>query len=92
MRRREFIGFLSASGFACLEAEAQQQGKVYRIGILTPAQSDQTPIFRAFRQALAELGYVEGRNIVIEFRSAHAFHPSSRISLPNSSRCPSTSS
>lgn len=71
MRRQEFIGFLSASGFACLEAEAQQQGKVYRIGILTPAQSDQTRIFRAFRQALAELGYVEGRNIVIEFRSAH---------------------
>ena len=52
-------------------AEAQQSAKVPRIGYLsgaTPyAQSDR---IEAFRQGLRELGYVEGKNIVIEWRSA----------------------
>ncbi len=52
-----------------LPAEAQQQGKVYRIGWLSgffsPA-SDPGQI--PFRQGLAELGYVEGQNLVIEYR------------------------
>jgi putative tryptophan/tyrosine transport system substrate-binding protein len=51
-------------------AEAQQ-GKIPRIGILTPdpipARAD---LFEAFRQGLRELGYVEGRNIAIEWGSA----------------------
>ena len=44
--------------------------RVPRVGILTPAESDQTPIFEAFRRGLKDLGYTEGRNIAVEFRSA----------------------
>ena len=55
---------------APLAAEAQQQGKVPRIGILTPASEASTPLWEAFRQGLRELGYVEGKNIVLEYRFA----------------------
>jgi len=50
--------------------EAQQAGKVARIGFLAanPAASPHLP--EAFRQGLRDLGYVEGRNVVIEHRSA----------------------
>jgi putative tryptophan/tyrosine transport system substrate-binding protein len=52
-------------------AEAQQPKKLPRIGYLTgsslPAISQRT---EAFRQGLRELGYVEGKNIVIEWRGA----------------------
>ena len=47
--------------------EAQQQKKIPRIGYLTAADS---PPYQAFLQGLRELGYVEGQNIVIEYRSA----------------------
>jgi putative tryptophan/tyrosine transport system substrate-binding protein len=56
----------------CLAAEAQQQaGKIYRIGLLvsgTPASAADS--IGAFRQGLQELGYVEGRNIALEYRYA----------------------
>jgi putative tryptophan/tyrosine transport system substrate-binding protein len=51
-------------------AEAQQSKKVPRIGILSPLSSSADDLLDAFRQGLRELGYVEGRNIVIEYRSA----------------------
>jgi putative ABC transport system substrate-binding protein len=51
-------------------AEAQQAAKVPRIGILTLGVASSTPIFEAFRQGLRELGYVEGKNILIEYRYA----------------------
>ena len=52
-------------------AEAQQQAKISRIGFLfvSPLSSN-TARTEAFRQGLRELGYVEGKNIVIEWRSA----------------------
>ncbi len=50
-------------------AEAQQAGKVYRIGYLG-ARSPLPTTEIAFRQGLHELGYVEGQNYVIEYRSA----------------------
>jgi putative tryptophan/tyrosine transport system substrate-binding protein len=50
-------------------AEAQQAGKVYRIGILRPGSPTDSTI-DAFRQGLRDLGYVEGKNIVIEYRYA----------------------
>lgn len=52
-------------------AEAQQAGKVYRIGFLTAASAKPFKNrLAAFRQGLRELGYVEGNNIVIEERFA----------------------
>ena len=57
-------------------AEAQQAGKVYRIGFLDLRLRSTTtnPRFVAFRQGLRELGYVEGQNLVIEYRSAEGKH------------------
>jgi putative ABC transport system substrate-binding protein len=49
-------------------AEAQQPKKVARIGFLSSAASPGTP-YESFRQGLRDLGYVEGQNIAIEYRS-----------------------
>lgn len=49
--------------------EAQQVARIQRVGFLAP-QGRSLPLFDAFRQGLAELGYVEGKNIIIESRFA----------------------
>ena len=52
-------------------AEAQQPTKVPRIGLLSAASpSAISARTEAFRQGLREVGYVEGKNIIIEWRSA----------------------
>jgi len=51
-------------------AEAQQAAKVARIGYLTPNIAANPHLSEAFGQGLRDLGYVEGRNVVIEYRSA----------------------
>jgi putative ABC transport system substrate-binding protein len=55
---------------ALLTAEAQQRDSVPRLGILTPAAEASTPLWEAFRQGLRALGYVEGQNIILEYRFA----------------------
>jgi putative tryptophan/tyrosine transport system substrate-binding protein len=57
---------------APLVVEAQQGETLRRIGVLTTFSSEhpQRDLFDAFRRGLRELGYVEGQNIVIEYRSA----------------------
>jgi putative tryptophan/tyrosine transport system substrate-binding protein len=73
MRRREFLFFglvLLANSATPAASQPSSSAKAARIGILTPAPSDQTPIFQAFRQGLRELGYLEGQNLTIQFRSA----------------------
>jgi putative ABC transport system substrate-binding protein len=74
MRRRRTIAgglavllLLAAAGPVTAQ---QSSAKAPRVGILTPAESDQTPIFEAFRQGLREVGYTVGRTIILEFRSA----------------------
>jgi putative ABC transport system substrate-binding protein len=55
----------------CSAVHAQQPAKIPRIGFLsTPSLSIISPRIEAFGQGLRELGYVEGKNIVIEWRSA----------------------
>src|SRR5215471_13432928 len=55
----------------CLPAEAQQAKKVPRVGILLAGSaSAYSTRLEAFRQRLRELGYIEGKNIVIEYRYA----------------------
>jgi putative ABC transport system substrate-binding protein len=56
----------------CVSAEAQQTKKVPRIGVLSPGSSGPSPLLDAFRQGLRELGYVEGQNVVLEYRYAEA--------------------
>src|SRR5262245_32407350 len=54
-----------------LAAAAQPAGKVSRIGFLSlTSPSDRPPLLDAFRQRLRELGWVEGQNIVIDYRYA----------------------
>jgi putative ABC transport system substrate-binding protein len=70
MRRREFIGALGGAAAAWpLGARAQQSAKVPTIGFLGSATpSTWGPWITAFVQRLRELGWTEGRNIVIEVR------------------------
>ncbi len=55
-----------------LPAAAQQAGKVYRIGYLSGRGARGGASYNAFRQQLRELGYVEGQNLVIKYRSVPA--------------------
>ncbi len=52
-------------------ALAQQPGKVFRVGVLEPtSMASNAASIEAFRRGLREIGYVEGRNLAIEYRSA----------------------
>ena len=64
MRRREFLTLLGGAAAVWPLAARAQQRPTPRIGVI-----DQSPIWDHFRQGL-ELGYVDGRDIVIEYRSA----------------------
>src|SRR5262245_4192334 len=53
----------------CVSAEAQQAGKIFRIGFLDPSTtSGMAVLVDAFRQELSKLGWIEGKNITIEYR------------------------
>jgi putative tryptophan/tyrosine transport system substrate-binding protein len=71
-KRRKLVIALGASSLVSPVCSfAQQQGRVWRIGILdTTTTSVNAENLDAFRKRLRELGYVEGRNLVIEYRSA----------------------
>ena len=70
MNRRDAVVALLALGVAPLAAEAQQAGKVWRIGFLGDgsASTRATESIDPFRDALTELGYVAGRNVSIDVR------------------------
>ena len=69
--RRVFSSALCTLLYAlCFSAEAQQQEKVPRIGFLGSLSGSSDERVEAFRQELRELGYVEGKNIIIEYRYA----------------------
>src|SRR5215204_6404555 len=71
MRRREFIGLLGGAASAWpLAVRAQPSARPARVGILTHGGELANPLFGAFRQEMRRLGYVEGRTLVLEFRSA----------------------
>jgi putative ABC transport system substrate-binding protein len=69
MRRRSVIAGLGAWLLGTERLSAQQTPvKIPRVGILSVADSERAPMFDAFRAGLRDLGYVEGRNIILEFR------------------------
>jgi len=71
MDRRTFLGVIAGSLLAApLAAEAQQAAKAPRIGFLGFNLATNPHLHEAFRQGLRDLGYVEGRNLVIEYRDA----------------------
>lgn len=74
MRRRDFLKGMGALVALPPAADAQQAGKVHRIAVVFAESSvsvgSKNPHLEAFIQRLRELGYVEGRNIIIERRSA----------------------
>src|SRR3954466_3410543 len=71
--RRDFlIGLVAALGWS-IAARAQQKATPARIGLLvtgSPYSAEQRALVDILRQALGELGYVEGKNIIIEYRAA----------------------
>src|SRR5215475_4240889 len=68
--RRKFLAALGGASAWPLAARGQAVGKVPRIGYLSPGSASPGPLayHDEFQRGLRELGYVEGRNIVIEYR------------------------
>src|SRR6266478_4891920 len=74
MNRRIVIWLLTVLLTTVSLAEAQQPAKIPRIGYIsgTGDPSNPGPYVEALRQGLRDLGYIEGKNIVIEYRGAEA--------------------
>jgi ABC-type uncharacterized transport system substrate-binding protein len=71
MKRREFIRL--AGGMAAsvpLAAHAQRSHKLYRVSYLALLPGEDATLAKPFRQRLEELGYSEGKNLMLEYRSA----------------------
>ena len=72
MRRREFITTIGGAALAWpLEARAQQATSPKRVGFLLAGLSPESREVEAFRRELRKAGYIEGRNLVMEWRSAN---------------------
>jgi hypothetical protein len=75
MKRREFIALLGGGGLllaAKVKRARGQQAAMPVVGFLRSASlTDATQLIDAFRQGLKEIGYVEGQNVAIEYRSAN---------------------
>ena len=71
MRRREFIRIVAVGVLAMPPSvEAQPAGRMYTVGFLGMTPASASPYFGYFRDSLRELGWIEGRNVVFEYRSA----------------------
>jgi putative tryptophan/tyrosine transport system substrate-binding protein len=70
MKRRELVTLLGGAAAWSLAARAQQRAAAPTIGFLTIGLTTQMLLVDAFRQGLKEVGFVEGQNLDIEYRSA----------------------
>jgi ABC-type uncharacterized transport system substrate-binding protein len=73
--RRTIIGLIITCALGCLfvaplAPEAQPPTHMYRIGYLLGGTREQEPFLEAFLEAMRALGYVEGQNLVLEYRAA----------------------
>jgi putative ABC transport system substrate-binding protein len=69
-RRRFLVTWVSGALAAPWPARAHAAGKVVRIGFLSLAPGENTTLMKALEERLHELGYVEGRNMLFDYRSA----------------------
>src|SRR5262249_2650366 len=70
MKRRAFITLLGGTAALPISAHAQQPLKIWRIGVLESATRElNTPNMNVFLKTFREYGYIEGENLVIEYRS-----------------------
>jgi putative ABC transport system substrate-binding protein len=70
LKRREFITLLSGAAATWPLAARAQQSKMPHIGALVLKDEDAQVFAKEFQDGLRELGYIEGRNYTLEFRSA----------------------
>jgi putative ABC transport system substrate-binding protein len=69
MRRREFIAGVAGAAAWPIATRAQQGDRVRRIGVLMPGdENEYKRLLSAFTQALADLGWTDGRNVRIDLR------------------------
>src|SRR6185312_8324422 len=69
MRRREFITLVGTAAAWPIVARAQQTGRAFKIGILASGNQLASPVIESFRSEMRSLGYLEGGNTTIEFRT-----------------------
>src|SRR5882724_7581758 len=66
MRRREFITLIGGAAASPLVARAQEPGRIYRLGLMTPSLRTSTAPITAFFDELRVLGFVEGQNLKVD--------------------------
>ena len=72
-RKITVLALTPCSSALCVSADAQQAGKIFRIGFLDPSTASGSAVLvEAFRQELRKLGWIEGKNFTIEYRFARA--------------------
>ena len=69
MRRREFIALSGASVAWPFAALAQEPGRMYRLGLVSPVECEDQPITVGFAEELRPLGFVKGQNFTIVCRN-----------------------
>src|SRR6516164_6692793 len=82
MRRRQFITLLGGAATWPLAARAQQPTKVPKVGILSPATNETAATLTAFREGIRDLGYVEGKNLELDFRLSKGIMDASLLISP----------
>jgi putative ABC transport system substrate-binding protein len=70
MKRREFITLLGGAAAWPVAARAQQPGKAYRIGLFNAGSEPPSELRSVIPDALRELGWIEGKNVIFERRYA----------------------
>ena len=95
IRRRQFIAGLGSTAAWPLAARAQQRERMRRIGVLMAGDEDDPELRRrysAFMQALADLGWTDGRNVRMDLRWGRAASIGHERSRRSWSACNPTSS